>query len=74
MQNPRHACKLSSLVQCDGAVQILHHCAARSYSVDIYACAIAHDYVIRSMTMHVPDQQFCELESQEALLIVYCDQ
>ena len=29
--NPRCACKLSSLVQCDGVVQILHHCAARSY-------------------------------------------
>ena len=30
--NPRHACKLSSVVQCDGVVQILHHCAVRSYS------------------------------------------
>ena len=26
--NPQRACKLSSLVQCDGVMQILHHCAA----------------------------------------------
>ena len=37
-------------------------------------CGIAHDYVLRNMIVNMPNQQFCELESQEALLIVYCDQ
>ena len=87
MQNPRRACKLSSLVQCDGVVQILHHCAARSYSVHYRhlawvttgmrmcsctrLCNMQHDHVHAWTISSFVNKT---TESQEALLIVYCDQ